>query len=109
METDKIKTLEEFKDFASYHFKLLKPIQDKEGESIREIRFYGYTDMTCLGVNLIRMCLHIIYSDELDNREIYIGSVLELALQLIPRAEIEVLDEIYKMVNENRETEQSSQ
>ncbi|MNR10574.1 hypothetical protein D3C85_1268310 [compost metagenome] len=54
------------------------------------------------------MCLNIIYSDELDNREIYIGSVLELALQLIPSAEIEVLDEIYKMVNEKRETEQSS-
>ncbi|MNF08253.1 hypothetical protein D3C80_2086270 [compost metagenome] len=54
------------------------------------------------------MCLHIIYSDELDNREIYIGSVLELALQLIPISEIEVLDEIYKMVNEKRETEQSS-
>jgi hypothetical protein len=29
--------------------------------------------------------------------------VLELALQLIPSSEIEVLDEIYKMVNENRE------
>ncbi|KQO33839.1 hypothetical protein ASF10_17460 [Flavobacterium sp. Leaf82] len=103
METDKIKTLDEFKDFASFHFKLLKPAQDKKGESIREIRFYGYTDMTCLGVNLIRMCLHIIYSDELDNREIYIGSVLELALQLIPSAEIEVLDEIYRMLNKQRE------
>lgn len=97
METDKIKTLGEFKDFASYHFKLLKPSGDKGGESIREIRFYGYTDMTCLGVNLIRMCLNVVYSDELDNRDIYIGSVLELALQLIPSAEIEVLDEIYKI------------
>ena len=28
METDKIKTLEEFKDFASYHFKVLKPAKD---------------------------------------------------------------------------------
>lgn len=103
METDQIKTLEEFKDFASYHFKLLKPSRDKVGESIREIRFYGYTDMTCLGVNLIKMCLNVVYSDELDNREIYLGSVLELALQLIPSAEIEVLDEIYRMVNEKNE------
>ena len=103
METEKIKTLEELKDFASYHFKVLKPAKDKEGQSIREIRFYGYTDMTCLGVNLIRMCLNIIYSDELDNREIYIGSVLELALQLIPSAEIEVLDEIYRMLNKQKE------
>lgn len=108
METDKIKTQDEFKDFASYHFKLLRPVKDKGGESIREIRFYGYSDMTCLGINLIRMCLNVVYSDELDNREIYIGSVLELALQLIPISEIEVLDEIYKMVNEKRETEQSS-
>lgn len=103
METDKIKTLEEFKDFASYHFKLLKPAGDKVGESTREIRFCGYTDMTCLGVNLIKMCLNVVYSDELDNRDIYIGSVLELALQLIPSAEIEVLDEIYRMVNEKSE------
>ncbi|WP_144215320.1 hypothetical protein [Flavobacterium anhuiense] len=103
METDKIKTLEEFKDFASYHFKLLKPVQDKDGESVREIRFYGYADMTCLAVNLIRMCLNVVYSDELDNRDIYIGSVLELALQLIPSAEIEVLDEIFRMLNEKKE------
>ncbi|MNU06268.1 hypothetical protein D3C72_2514080 [compost metagenome] len=59
--------------------------------------------MTCLGVNLIKMCLNVVYSDELDNREIYIGSVLELALQLIPSAEIEVLDEIYRMLNEKSE------
>lgn len=103
METDKIKTLEEFKDFASYHFKLLKPAKGKGGESIREIRFYGYADMTCLGVNLIRMCLNAVYADELDSRDIYIGSILELALQLIPSAEIEVLDEIYRMLNEKSE------
>lgn len=103
METDKIKTLDEFKDFASYHFKLLRPVKDKDGESVREIRFYGYTDMTCLGINLIRMCLNVVYSDELDNREIYIGSVLELALQLFPSSEIEVLDEIYRMLNEKKE------
>ncbi|GAA3757955.1 MULTISPECIES: hypothetical protein [Flavobacterium] len=103
METDKIKTLEEFKDFASYHFRLLKPAKDKDGESVREIKFYGYSDMTCLAVNLIRMCLNVVYSDELDNREIYIGSVLELALQLIPSAEIEVLDEIYRMLDKRNE------
>lgn len=97
MEESRIKTLEELKHLASYHFKMLRPAHSIYEGHIREIKFDGYSDMIGLGVNLIRICLHIVHSDELDNKEIYIGSVLELALQLIPSTELELLDEIYKL------------
>ncbi|MFH7010870.1 hypothetical protein ACHRV5_03305 [Flavobacterium sp. FlaQc-52] len=97
MEESRIKTFEELKHLASYHFKMLRPAQSVYEGHIREIKFDGYSDMIGLGVNLIRICLHIVQTDELDNRDIYIGSVLELALQLIPSAELELLDEIYKL------------
>lgn len=97
MEESRIKTIEDLKHLASYHFKMLRPAQSVYEGSIREIKFDGYSDMIGLGVNLIKICFHIVQTDELDNQNIHIGSLLELALQLIPSAELELLDEIYKL------------
>ncbi|WP_431244258.1 hypothetical protein ACQ9BO_07805 [Flavobacterium sp. P21] len=98
MTGDKIETLEELKHFASYHFKMLRPAESIYDGDILEIKVSGYSDMIRLGVNLIRMCLHIVHSDALDDREMDIGSVMELALQMFPKAELEVLDEIQKLL-----------
>lgn len=97
MATDEIKTLEELKHFASYHFKMLRPAESNYDGYTLEIKVSGYSDMILLGVNLMRMCLHIVQTDALDNKEMDIGDVMDLALQLFPRSELEVLDEIQGM------------
>lgn len=103
MAADEIKTLEEFTHFASYHFKMLRVAENINDGYILEIKVSGYSDMIRLGGNLIRMCLHIVQTDALDNKEMDIGAVMELALQLFPRAELEVLDEIQELLlKENR-------
>ena len=103
MKTAAIQTLEEFKHFASYHFKILQPAESIYDGYIREIKVSGYLDMMGLGVSLIKMCLHVVHTEELDNKEFDIGSVLELALQLFPRAEVEVLDEIANLLRADAE------
>ncbi|MFV8342269.1 hypothetical protein [Flavobacterium sp. XS2P39] len=104
METSKIKTLEEFKHFASYHFKELKPVENIDAAHILEIRVSGYSDMIRLACNLVKMCAYVTQSDGpyitdlVKDRHIDVCSVLELALQLIPHEEIEVLDEIHQLL-----------
>ena len=98
MAADENKTIEEFTHFASYHFKMLKVAKNSNDGYILEIKVSGYSDMIRLGMNLMNMCLHILQTDALDNKEMDIGAVMELALQLFPRAELEVLDEIQEML-----------
>ncbi|KVV14381.1 hypothetical protein ACRASX_02215 [Flavobacterium sp. TMP13] len=98
MPTSEIKTLEEFKQFASYHFKVLDAETNGSDGCVHKIKVAGYSDMMGLGLNLIKMCLEIIQMENLDNTDVDIGSVLELALQMFPRAELEVLDEIHLML-----------
>ncbi len=104
METNKIKTLEDFKHFASYHFKMLKPAENIYAGHILEIKVSGYSDMIALAANLIKMCAYTVQtegpyvSDLVKDPYIDIASVLELALQFFSHAELEVLDEIHQLL-----------
>ncbi|WP_413999143.1 hypothetical protein ACMDB5_00805 [Flavobacterium sp. W1B] len=102
--TSEIKTLEEFKHFASYHFDVLTPAENIYAGHILEIKVSGYSDMIRLGCNLIKMCAYITQSDGpyitdlVKDPHIDVSSVLELALQLFPHGELEVLDEVYQLL-----------
>jgi hypothetical protein len=103
METSKIKTLEDLKKFTAWHFKRLQPAKTKKDIQILEINVSGYTDMLSLATNLIKMSILAIDANELPitssvvNPFIDVASVLELALQLIPNGEVEVLDELHQI------------
>lgn len=60
METNKNKTLEDLKRFASYHFKILKPAENRAAGHILEIKVSGYSDMIALAANLIKMCSYTV-------------------------------------------------
>ncbi|MNG33091.1 hypothetical protein D3C84_1192560 [compost metagenome] len=63
--------------------------------------------MIRLACNLMKMCAYITQSDGpyitdlVKDPHIDVCSVLELALQLIPHAELEVLDEIQQILNDD--------
>jgi hypothetical protein len=103
METNEIKTLEDLKNFNAWHFKRLKPAKTKQDTQILEINVSGYTAMLSLATNLIKMSILAIDADEppitslVVNPFIDVASVLELALQLIPHGEVEVLDELHQI------------
>jgi hypothetical protein len=110
--TSEIKNLQEFKDFASYHFKILTPAENIYAGHIREVKVSGYSDMIALACNLIKMCAYVTQSDGpyitdlVTDRHIDVSSVLEFALQLFPHAELEVLDEVYQLLIDDSANQQ---
>lgn len=110
--TSEIKTLAEFKHFASYHFKILKPAKNIYAGHKLEVRVSGYANMVGLACNLIKMCTYASPSDGhyitdlIKDPHIDISSVLEFALQLVPHTELEVLDEIHQLLIDDSENQQ---
>ena len=104
-----IKTLDEFKEFAQRHLRSLKPCEKPNGWYTIEIRVMSYFDVICIARNLIKACLVVIdpdgaeVSNAVKNSRINQSDLLELALQIMPIDEFEMLDEIHKMVNSKNE------
>jgi hypothetical protein len=100
-----IKSLEEFKEYAQRHLQSLTPCEKPEGWYTVEIRVMSYFDAICIARNLIKACLVVIdpdgaeVSNAVTNNRINPCDLLELALQIMPFSEFEMLDEIHKMVN----------
>lgn len=104
-----IKTLEELKAYAKRYFQSLKPCEKPEGWYTVEIRVMSYFDAICIARNLIKACLVVLdpdgaeVSNAVPHNRINPCDLLELALQIMPLAEFEMLDEIHKMVNSKNE------
>lgn len=104
-----IKTLEEFKAYAQRYFQSLKPCEKPEGWYTVEIRVMSYFDAISIACTLIKACLVVIdpdgaeVSNAVKNNRINPCDLLELALQIMPLVEFEMLDEIHKMVNSKNE------
>ena len=80
--TNKNSNLEEFKQSATYHFSILKPGVSIYDGCSREIK----------------MSIEMIHNDNIKNTDFDIRAVLKLALQMFPRAELELLNEIQKFL-----------
>lgn len=99
-----IKTLEEFKEYAQKHLNSLKASEKADGFYIVKIEVSSYFDAICIARNLIRACMFVIDPEgaemynEKDNK-INPCDMLDLALQIMPFSEFEMIDEIQKMVN----------
>ena len=104
-----INTLEEFKAYARRHLQSLQPCEKPEGWYTVEIRVMSYFDAMSIACNLIKACLVVIDPDGAEvSSAVKINRInpcdlLELALQIIPVNEIEMIDEIHKMVNSKNE------
>lgn len=90
-------------DMARNHFKLLKPYSDRKGIYKVELPTKGYLDTAFMISNLLKVCILALYVDEYPNRSIpqpghNVQEVLKYILELIPLEEMELLDEIRKMM-----------
>ena len=104
-----IKTLDEFKEYAQRHLHSLKPCEKPDGWYTIEVRVVSYFDAICIARNLIKACLVVIdpdgaeVSNAIPNNRINPCDLLELALQIMPFSEFEMIDEIHKMVSSKNE------
>lgn len=99
----------ELLDKAPAMLNTVKPVQESYGEYTVTFKVAGYVDLMSIVADLIKLCTLALTSEEphisplVKNGNINIPNILELALQLIPYSEAELLDNIAKISQENRQ------
>lgn len=104
METNDIRSLPELFEHIGKmkFFSILKPDKKSEGSYEAKIEFTGYTDLLCTVMDIIKVSVLALDTDEpynstlISHPEVNVRNLLELALQLIPLEEMEVLDELHR-------------
>lgn len=103
MEIKDIEKLEAVTKMTKTHFKMLQQEGDKKKYLTTKITVSGYCDLMFIVTDLIKASLLALESEEpFTSREIRnpasnVCGLLDLALQLIPYEEIELLDALHKM------------
>mgnify|MGYP003605351830 CR=1 FL=1 len=93
-------------DKAPAMLNAIKPVQESFGEYKVTVKVAGYVDLMTIVADLIKLCTLALTSDEphisplVKNGKIDIPNILELALQLIPYSEAELLDTIARIIQE---------
>lgn len=85
------------------HFRLLKPYENRDGIFKMELTTEGYLDTAFIITNLLKVCILAMYTDDYPQRlipqpEHNVQEVLKLVLELIPMAEMELLDNLRDLV-----------
>jgi len=107
MKTDEIKSLENLKRLADGYLNTLKPTNDKMGFYTAEIKVMNYSELGCIITNMLKLCILALNQDECKISEtvkqsvIDVGLLLEVALQLFPNDEFDLLSEINQVLVSN--------
>jgi hypothetical protein len=86
----------------------IKPVQESRSEYTVTIKVSGYIDLMAIAADLIKLCTlassmdapHI--SPLVRNGSIDIPNILELALQLIPSNEMELLENMMELLEKEK-------
>ncbi|CAI2766943.1 hypothetical protein [Flavobacterium collinsii] len=104
MKTNENKELEYLKRLADGYLNTLKPTNDKTGYYTAEIKVLNYSELGCVIANMLKLCVLALNQDECKISEtvkpsaIDVGIVLEVALQLFPNDEFDLLSEINEVL-----------
>ncbi|SEO96419.1 hypothetical protein SAMN05444671_3868 [Flavobacterium sp. CF108] len=104
------KNLEDLKNLTAGFLNTLKPISDDEEIYTAEIKFINYYELGCVITNMLKLCILAIdqethkITETNKNSSINVGLILEVALQLFPMDEFELLSNIIQKLNTNSET-----
>lgn len=83
-------------------FSKLKADQEKQGSFILELKVSGYNELSIIIADLLKVSILALESDPpyvselIKNPEINVLGLLELVLQLMPRREFELFDELHQ-------------
>ncbi|WP_406845506.1 hypothetical protein [Flavobacterium soyae] len=97
--------LEDLKNLTAGFLNTLKPNSDKKDIYTAEINFLNYYELGCVITNMLKLCILAIDQEthkviETDkNSSINVGLILEVAHQLFPMDEFELLTTISQKVN----------
>ena len=100
-----MKNLEDLKNLTAGFLNTLKPTNDEKEIYTAEIKFLNYYELGCVITNMLKLCILAIDQEahkitETDkNSSINVGLILEVALQLFPSDEFELLTTISQKLN----------
>lgn len=101
---NEIKDLENIKRLTDGYFNTLKPCKDKTGLYTAEIKLLNYSELGCVISNLLKLCALALDQDEDEilqtgkKAAINVGAILNVALQLFPHDEFDLLTEINQVL-----------
>ncbi len=87
----------------THFFTTLTPNKNKKDSYNAQITFSNYIELLFTVRNLLKISLHTLYNNDLENSgsvedpSFHILSVLEIAVQLLPCGEAEALHECHKL------------
>ncbi|MFN3752559.1 hypothetical protein [Flavobacterium sp.] len=110
MENDKIKSIEELKDFAKNSFQVLKPCKNRKGKATVEIPVNSYAELSYFLIDVIKVSVVALEADSegvgtVRNVPNAVSGVLEKLIEIIPFEEMDLLDKIHQMILEVPEEE----
>jgi len=104
--------LEDLLELASNNLRKLQPDNRRNGAYTVSVSVANYSESLLMAADLIKMC---ILSNEAQRERLYtfkagislfdISGIMELVLQLLPIAEVELLDELQVILKERGERE----
>jgi hypothetical protein len=105
METNDNNTVKSFIEeiTTTRSFATLTPHNYEKNIYNAQITFSSYVELLLTVRDLLKISLHTLYNDELENSgrikdpSFHVVSVLEIAVQLLPCCEAEALDECHKL------------
>ena len=107
MKINEPKNLDNLKRLADGYLNTLKPTNDKKEFYTAEIKVMNYSELGCIITNMLKLCILALNQDEYEISEtvkqpaIDVGLVLEVALQLFPNDEFDLLSEINQVLVSN--------
>lgn len=87
--------LEKFKNLAFQYLNTLKPISVEKNRYEVKIELTSYTELSCMITQILKSC--ILALEQNANQDTDIALMLEMALQLLPVDEFELLDRINEL------------
>ncbi|MGX7668929.1 hypothetical protein [Flavobacterium pedocola] len=97
------------------YFTLLKPCEHRKESYNVPLQFSGHADVIFTVMDIIKVAILALEADEpydsnhIVNSRINIRNLLEIALQLIPMEEMQLLDEIHQLHETYKKTETSTE
>nr|WP_315241979.1 hypothetical protein [uncultured Flavobacterium sp.] len=89
--------------YAAKKFKKLKPNNNSDNSFNVSLKVSGYNQLNLMVSDLLKASIFLLHHDmpslpsHTVNTDINVMTLLEIALQLLPEEEMELLDELYKL------------
>jgi len=90
-------------DRMKYFTKLSPDIKDNDNSINMMLKVHSYTELNLTISSLLKASMNIM-KDDFKKNEIEVMLLLEMALQLLPTDEMELLDQIFGTISEIRKT-----